>query len=168
MPLRLFALCLPLALAAACDGDDHHGQGEIIRLDDASDEVVLTLREAYESGEAVVDDEVAARLTAPADGAELPAGSPATFTWTPAQSTLRHGRTTGDFVWLDITCSGMDHPIDVVAIESTSWQADAASWGHMAEAGSCEVLVVSAYVDRGIITEGPYVPSENPTFTVAE
>ena len=160
-------LLLAAALAAGCSGDDH-GESEVVRLDDASDEVVLTLRDALDRGQGIEDDAIAAQLTAPTDGAEMPAGTPATFTWSPRQTNLRHGRTTGEFVWLEIDCAAMDQPIDVIAIESTSWQPDGDQWAAIAAGGSCQVQVVSAYLDRGVIEEGPYLPTSHPSFTVAE
>lgn len=95
-------------------------------------------------------------LTAPVDGAALSAAEAPAFTWSPRQSTLRHGRDTGDFVWLHLECDGMATPIDIIAIESTSWQPDADSWAAIrAATGSCQVEVTSAYADRGVVTEGP-------------
>ena len=75
------------------------------------------MRDLVERGNVVVDDEVAAHLTDPASGTELSADQPPTFTWSARSSTARHGLTTGEFVWLNITGPGMDAPIDVVAIE---------------------------------------------------
>jgi hypothetical protein len=165
--LPLSALSLALG-TAACNGHDD-GDGSVIRLDDASEEVAATLQEAYNAGEAVTDDDLAAQLLTPEDGAELAAGSPPVFSWSPVGSTLRHGRTTGDFVWLHLDCAGSEGDLDVIAIESASWQPDTGSWDAVAAAGgTCEVLLVSAYVDRGIITEGPYVPSANPSFRISE
>ena len=44
---------------------------------------------------------------------------------------------------------------------------DADDWANVVDSGGpCEVDMVSAYVDRGVPTEGPYVPSVNPSFTV--
>jgi hypothetical protein len=167
LTLALPALLLASTMTTACNGDGH-GDGDTIRLDEASDEVVLTLRDLIDRGQGIEDDDIAAQLTAPADGAQVAAASPATLSWSRRQTNLRHGRTTGEFVWLEIDCAGMERPIDVVAIESTSWQPDAERWGHMTGGGSCQVQVVSAYVDRGVVEEGPYLPSSNPRFTFVE
>jgi hypothetical protein len=170
MTLRTLCLSLsaPLLAAAACGGDDGHADDEIVLLDDSSDEVVLTLEDLVDRGEVTTDDSVAAFLVSPADGDELSAGEPPTFTWEPRASTLRHGRTTGDYVWLRIDGPGMEAPIDVAAIESTEWTMDEEHWEHLQEAtGPCEVQVISAYVDRGIVEEA-FQPSSNPTFSVIE
>jgi hypothetical protein len=165
----LLCLAIPLALAAGCSGDDDVADEDIILLDESSDEVVLTLRDLLDRGEVVTDDEVAARLTAPADGDTLPADSAPTLTWEPRQSNLRHGRETGEFVWIHVEGPGMDAPIDLAAIETTSWTVDAESWERLrASTGPCTVRVISAYVDRGIVEEGPFQPSESPSFSVIE
>jgi hypothetical protein len=169
--MRVLSLSLLLSLASVgCGGDDDEvSDGSVVRLDEASEEVVLTLKDLVERGEAITDDEVAAHLTAPADGEALPADEAPTFTWTLRDSNLRHGRETGEFVWLHIEGPGMEEPIDVAAIESTSWTVDDERWQALqASTGPCEVQVVSAYVDRGIVTEGPFVPAANPTFSVTE
>lgn len=159
-------LCLLVSSTAACGGDDGEATDEdIVTLDDASDEVVLTLRELVDRGEVTTDDEVAAHLTAPADGEEISAAP--TLTWTTRRSNARHGRETGEFVWLHIQGPGVDAPIDIAAIETTSWTVDEEHWDVLrASTGPCEVRVVSAYVDRGIVTEGPFQPGENPSFSV--
>lgn len=169
MILRSLPLSLSMLLAAACGGDDHGVADEdIILLDDASDEVVLDLADLVERGEVTTDDEVAAFLVSPADGDQLPAGQPPTFEWELRASDLRHGRTTGDYVWLRIDGPGMEGPIDVAAIESTEWTMDDEHWELLQEAtGPCEVQVVSAYVERGLIEE-VFMPSANPTFSVTE
>ncbi|HWM86502.1 MAG TPA: hypothetical protein VNO33_11705, partial [Kofleriaceae bacterium] len=95
-----------------------------------------------------------------------------TFTWTTRQeagsNTARHGLTTGDFVWLRIDGPGMDAPIDVVSLESTSWEVDAEHWESLrGSTGALEVQVTSAYVDRGNVEE-VFQPSSNPSFSVIE
>jgi hypothetical protein len=161
-----------LAAAPGCGGDDdgEASDEDIIRLDDASEEVVLTMRDLVQRGNVVVDDEVAAHLTAPASGAELTADAPPTFTWSARSSTARHGLTTGEFVWLNISGPGMEAPIDVVAIESTSWPVDEEHWEVLlGSTGPCEVKVYSAYVERGLVeNDEVFAPSESPTFSVIE
>lgn len=168
--MRAFPLAFSLSLLlAACGGDDDVADEDIVLLDDASDEVVLTMQDLVDRGEVTTDDEVAAQLTAPTDGTALPGDTPPTLTWSLRQSNLRHGRATGEYVWLHITGPGMDGPIDIAAIETTSWTVDAEHWDLLgASTGPCEVQVVSAYVDRGRVTEGPFLPSTNPTFSVTE
>jgi hypothetical protein len=164
-----FALALcTLAVASGCGGDDDDvADDEFIRLDDASEEVALTLQELVSRGEVTTDDDVAARLIAPEDGAQLPADAPPTFEWS-ARGTARHGVTTGEFVWLHIEGPGMDTPIDLVAIESTTWTPEEEHWEILrTSTGPCEVQVVSAYVDRGIVEEA-FRPGANPSFSVTE
>lgn len=164
----ILLVALLATIGSACGGDDS-GDSEAIRLDDASEEVLATIMEADERGETITDDAIAARLVEPADGAELSRAAPPTFRWTPASSTLRHGRTTGDFVWLSIACEGLASSIELIALESNEWQPEGDAWLALQEAsGPCEARVVSAYVDRGVITEGPYQPSERTAFMLAE
>lgn len=166
------ALLLPLALAPACSGDDDDEiDADLTLLDDASDEVFLTIRDLVDRGELTTDDQLAAHLTSPADGDALAAATPPTFTWEHGGSTLRHGRTTGDFVWLSIGCPGLARPVDLLAIETESWAIDADHWAVISQAagsGECSVAVISAYLDREVVTDGPYAPSTTPTFTVTE
>ena len=164
--------CLLLAsilVTSACGGDDDGLDADVILLDEASDEVFLTLTDAEDRNLIETDDAVAITLTSPQDGAALPAASAAAFSWAPPQSTLRHGRATGDFVWCRITCPGTDEPIHVLAIETMTWTPDDDHWAKITSAtGACTVSMVSAYVDRGVITEGPYRPSQTTTFSISE
>lgn len=169
------ALLLPLALAPACSGDDDDEiDADLTLLDDASDEVFLTIRDLVERGEVTTDDTAAARMLTPSDGESLSAGSPPTFTWDHGSSTLRHGRTTGDFVWLSISCPGLARPVDLLAIETEEWTMDAEHWAAVSEAAlaagttGCSVTLISAYLDREVVTDGPYAPSTTPRFTVTE
>lgn len=166
----LFSLTVTLTLAAGCGGDDDDGVADedIVRLDDASEEVVLTLQDWVDRGDVTVDDDIAAQLTAPEDGTELAADTPPTFTWTSRAANARHGLETGEFVWLHIAGPGMDTPIDVVALESTSWPVDDEHWDLLRNStGPCEVQVVSAYVDRGQ-PEEVFMPTAKPSFSVIE
>jgi hypothetical protein len=166
---HLACLALALLLAPACGGDDDDEiDADLTLLDDASDEAFLTIRDLVDRGELTTDDDLAAHLTFPADGDALAAGTAPTFTWEHAGSTLRHGRTTGDFVWLSISCPGLAQPVDLVAIETEEWTVDADHWAAISGAGECSVAVVSAYLDREVVTDGPYAPSTTPRFTVTE
>jgi hypothetical protein len=153
-------------LLAACHG--HGGDGDEVYLDDASDEVLLTLKDAVERGEVTADDERCAHLVAPAQGEPLTTDDPPRFAWEQAELVLLHGRTTGDFVWLHLDCAGAD-PIDVLALETMEWTPEPEQWQDVAAAGGpCTVQLVSAYLDRGIIMEGgPFRPTVNPSFQLA-
>lgn len=170
-----FACPILLALAAACSGGhDDEIDADLTLLDDASDEVFLTIRDLVERGEITTDDEAAARMLSPADGAEISAGAAPTFTWDHGSSTLRHGRTTGDVVWLSISCPGLAEPVDVLAIETEEWTVDAAHWTAMTDAAlasdsaRCTAELISAYLDRGVVREGPYRGSTTPSYLITE
>ncbi len=166
--MRAFALILSLSTAAAACGSDDHGDSSVVALDDASDEVAATILDRADRGDVEEDADTAAHLVAPTDGTTIAVGAPVRLEWEPAQSALRHGRTTGDFVVLRITCDGVSDPLVVVGIESTDWTCDEEHWDEIVEAGGgpCEVEVVSAYVSDGVIEEGPFVPGDVPSFTV--
>lgn len=163
----LMSACL--ALAAGCSGHDDVSDSDVIRLDEASEEVMLTIRDLVDRGEAMTDDDAAPSMVSPADGAELAAASPPTFSWDHGVPLLRHGRTTGDFVWLSLTCAGLAEPIDVVAIETEEWTVDGENWAAITGAASeCTATLVGAYVDRGIVQEGPYLRTSNPSYLISE
>lgn len=165
--MRALPLILILStLAPACGGDDA-AEGDVVALDDASDEVAMTILDRADRGDAEEDADVAAHLTSPGDGDTIAVGAPVHLEWEPAQSALRHGRTTGDFVVLRITCEGVNDPLVVVGIESTDWTADQDHWDTIVEGGGgCDVEVVSAYVSDGVIEEGPFIPGDVPHFDV--
>ena len=163
-----------LSLAPACSDDDGAADPDVIRLDDASDEILLTIRDLVERGEVTTDDEAAAHMLSPADGAELSAAEAPTLTWDHGTSTLRHGRTTGDFVWLSIACPGLAEPVDVIAIETEEWTVDDEHWTAITDAAlasdsaQCTAQLTSAYVDRGVVREGPYRGSTTPSYLITE
>jgi hypothetical protein len=158
-----------LALTAGCSGDDHASDENVVRLDDASEEVMLTIRDLVDRGEAMTDDDAAPSMVSPADGAELRAASPPTFSWDHGVPLLRHGRTTGDFVWLSISCSGLAESIDVIAIETEEWTVDAENWTAITGAASeCTATLVGAYVDRGVVRDGPYLRTTNPSYSITD
>jgi hypothetical protein len=167
MRALLLVPVLSSILAAGC-GHDDGGNSDIIRLDEASEEVAVTILDRADRGDAEEDATVAAFLTAPGDGDAIAVGAPVMFRWDRPDSALRHGRTTGDFVVLRTTCEGVSDPLVVVAIESTEWTCDDEHWEEIVEAGGgpCEVEVVSAYVSDGVIEEGPFIPGDVATFTV--
>ncbi len=172
--LAMLAL-LSLTFTPACGDDDGGATDEdIIKLDDASDEVMLTIRDLIDRGELMIDDTAAAHMLSPADGESLSAASPPTFTWVHGSSTIRHGRTTGDFVWLSITCPNLESPVDLVAIETETWTVDSDHWAAITEAAlssdsaQCTATLTSAYVDREIVQEGPYRASSSPSYTITE
>jgi hypothetical protein len=173
--LALLAL-LSLTIMPAC-GDDDGGDAvdaDLVQLDDASDEVFLTIRDLVDRGELTIDDVAGSHMQSPADGESLSAASPPTFTWDHGSSTIRHGRSTGDFVWLSITCPNLERPVDVLAIETETWTVDADHWSLITEAAlssdssQCTATLTRAYVDREIVQDGPYRTSSPSTYTITE
>lgn len=174
-PIAALLVAVPIAIIGGCNGDDDDEiDADLTILDDASDEIFLTIRDLVERGELTTDDDAAARMLSPADGAELSAGAAPTFTWDHGASSLRHGRTTGDFVWLSITCPNLAEPVDLIAIETEEWTVDDPHWSAITEAAlssdsaQCSAAVISAYVDRGIVREGPYQGSTTPRYSITE
>ena len=167
--LGLLLVLLPVL--PAC-GDDHDGTGDELLQDDASDEVLLAMRDKVMQGMVTVDNARAAQLTAPAAGAMVPGATPVAFTWSlPSMEPggLRHGTATGKFVWLNIDGPGIANPVDVLSITTTTFTPDATSWASMVHAsGAITVTLTTATAADGVITQGPYRPSANPTFTVAQ
>jgi hypothetical protein len=172
MTLRSLALCSLLGLAVSCGGDsDSPLVGEIVRLDDASDEVLENIADTVDREGTTIDGAQAARLTAPADGATVPAATPFTFEWAfPLERpTPRHGETTGTFVWLRLDGDGMDEPLDVVALTSTSFTPTEDQWARLtAVSGQVSARVITTQVDRGVIEMGPFeAPDGQVAFTIA-
>jgi len=172
--LALLAL-FTLSLSSACGDDDGDTiDADLTQLDDASDEVFLTIRDLVDRGEITTDDTAAAHMLSPADGESLSAGSPPTFTWDHGNSTIRHGVTTGDFVWLSITCPNLERPVDLIAVETESWTVDDDHWSAISDAAlasdsaQCTATLISAYVDREIVQEGPYRGSSAPSYLITE
>jgi hypothetical protein len=162
----------PLLLLAlvACPAEDTGtfvDLDALIRVNDASEEVLLTIVDHVDNGDLVIDDALAAAIVSPEPGGLVPAGTPAVFAWaipTAARKTPRHGLTSGDFVWLRIEGGGLAAPIDVIAVDATSWTPDAATWATISAASSPLTLTLTnAFVDRGIVVEGPFRGTGQPT-----
>jgi hypothetical protein len=173
MPHRLIHAAALAAFATAIAGGCNSNDGIVVHLDDAirvndaADEVIGTMADAINEGRLVVDDLKAERLTAPADGASIPAATPPTFTWHTIQ-TARHGVSSGDFTWLRFEAAGYPEPIDVIALTVEEWTPSAADWARLNVAtGPVKVTVTNAYAMVGIVKEGPYRASiAAPTFII--
>jgi hypothetical protein len=166
----LVACGLVAALAGGCNSSDGltvHLENAI-RVNDASDEVIGTMADAINEGLLVVDDLEAERLTAPADGASVPAATPPRITWHKIQ-TARHGVSSGDFTWLRFEADGYAEPIDVIALTVEEWTPSADEWARIAAAtGPVKVTVTNCYAMVGIVKEGPFRATVAPTtFTIA-
>jgi len=126
----------------------------VIRLDDASDETLATIKDAVAQGHVTADDDHAAHLTGPNGGSFTGAQKP-TITWElPAGAGKPHGEETGQFVWLKL--SGVA-TFDVVALASTSYTPDDGVWEKLS--GNVTVTIYTATATEGVITGGPYVPT---------
>lgn len=49
--MRFACFLAVLSILAACGGDDHNADQDVVRLDDASEEVMLTIAEMVDRGE---------------------------------------------------------------------------------------------------------------------
>jgi hypothetical protein len=155
----------------------------------ASDEAFERVWPKIASAE--VSTTLSAQLTAPMNGATIPAGTAPTFTWTLAgaqKEAIRGGRVqtaqaflsfgsapalahlppvTGNVYLLELTTTpGEANPLRVFTNEM-SWTADPDSWARMkAATGAITVKLYNAYVNANILEEGPYTRSEASTFNV--
>lgn len=172
MNFRSLAL---LVVVGACGppDDPRFVVGDVIRQDDASDELLRVIADEA-SRELVVDPTQAATLTAPVQG-EAVAGDPAyTFTWElpPASRPVpRHGRQDGTFVWLHLEAPGLDPGIDVISIDSTSWTPDDFHWPRLQGAtGPIKATLITAVAEEGVVTRGPFraAADDDVTFTVGD
>jgi hypothetical protein len=171
--MRTSVLLAGALLVGACGGGSGTtvDWGKLVVVNMASDEVAETIVDAWDSGRGGVDDAKAAHLTAPTDGASVPAATPATLSWslpTALQGkTLRHGTSSGDFVWIRLEAPGFAEPIDAIVVGVTEWTPDAAAWARVQTAtGPIKVTLTYAYVNMGTIMDGPYRPSTTPTFSL--
>jgi hypothetical protein len=148
--------------------------GEIVRLDDASDEELKYIVDIADRNGVAVDPALAVTLTAPADGDTVSAATPYTFTWAKLSSTPRrtprHGVITGTFMWLRLEGGGLDPMIDMVALTSMSWTPDATLWARIAATtGPIKAHMITTVTDgQGQIVAGPARAAANDdvTFTV--
>jgi hypothetical protein len=148
--------------------------GDVVRLDDASDEVLAVIADHVQR-EGTTTSDAAAQLTSPNDDGVWPADPAGTFTWQYAPTTGApagpwwHGIDTGTFVWIRVDGGGLAEPIDLVALETESYTVSPTRWGTMAEAaGPFSATIVTTVVDRGVIVDGPWSPETNgdATFTI--
>ncbi len=146
-----------ILLAAACSGSS---DSTIIRLDDASDETLLVIKDAVARGPVLTDDDHAARLTGPTGGTFTGSQKP-TITWTiPVHPEKPHGVESGRFVWLKLSGGAV---YDVVSLTSTSYTPDDSIWQKLS--GTVTVTIYTAEADDSMVTEGPFVPSSGASIT---
>jgi hypothetical protein len=143
---------------------------QLIVVNGASDEVLISIADAVESGQSQVDDTMAAQMVAPAPGQTVPRAAPPQFAWAiPQQKPKpRHGTVSGDFVWLRFENAAFPGPIDVVAVGVTNWTPSAAEWARFtAASGAIKITTTYAFVDGGAIMGGVFQGTARPTFSIA-
>jgi hypothetical protein len=172
MLFRTAVLAPLLAALAGCPSEDDPPDpdellGDLVRLDDASDEVLAVIADEVQREGTTIND-AAAQLNAPADGAVLPAGTAATVEWQYAPTTggagapWFHGIDTGTFVWIRIDGPGLEEPIDIEALETESYTLSPTRWGTLTLAGGpFTATIITTVVDRGVIVDGPWAPATN-------
>lgn len=158
-------LVLLLCVLTACSDDHSTGNpllGEVVRQDDASEEALANIADAYELSGGVPNAQ-AAIWVGPEAASPLARATPPTFEWSD-DSAARHGVTTGTFVWLRIAAPGVDEPLDVASIETTTFTPNAAQWTRLAVGASVTARLVTAQLDDGRVVLGPFEPAD-PTRT---
>jgi len=163
MSRRLTVVPLLVALAG-CPGEGGNGEdllGDVVRLDDASEEVLAVIADHLDREGPIVAD-AAAQLNAPVDAAVLPRDPALTLTWTlpPVTSSGTgwwHGIDTGTFVWIRIDGGTLTEPIDVVALTSEQYQISPTRWVRLMDAGGpFTATITTTVVDRAVIVDGPF------------
>jgi hypothetical protein len=165
------AAVLLIALAG-CPSEDEPPDpdellGDLVRLDDASDEVLAVIADTVQR-EGTTTSDAAAQLNNPTDGAVWPADPAGVVEWQYAPATGApagpwwHGIDTGTFVWIRIEGGGLEEPIDIEALESESYTLSPTRWGTLSEAaGPFTATIITTVVDRGVIVDGPWSPETN-------
>jgi hypothetical protein len=167
----LLAAALLALVAGGCGGDDTTGAGDlgtVVRVNNASDEVLLEIDDLVLQGQVTVDDSRAVTIVSPEPGASLPTTAPPEFAWSSPSIRPRHGVTTGEFVWMRLSGGGLAEPIDMIAVDSTNWTPDGTIWAELAQTtGPVTITLTNAYVDGGNVMEGPFRGTNDTTFTIA-
>lgn len=168
-------LVLLSSLAVGACGHPHEGEellGEVVLQDDASDEAFGALADTYEQMGG--SPNAAASEWAGPEAGPLAAGTPPTFSWTEGTA-ARHGVATGRFVWLRITATGDDQPIDVASVDtgtttgSTTFVPTPGQWARVAARGTLTARLITAELDDARVVLGPYEPADaTRAFTIAE
>lgn len=170
MSRRLSVAVLPLALAlGGCPGesgpDPDDLLGDVVRLDDASEEVLAIIADHVDR-EGVTVSDAAAQLNAPDDAALLPRDPAMTVAWTlppitTASGPWWHGIDTGTFVWIRIDGGTLAEPIDIVALTTEQYQISPTRWVALMDAGGpFTATITTTVVDRAVIVEGPFQPAD--------
>jgi hypothetical protein len=178
MQARRLIASLSLALVAfatvgcPAEGGTVIDEDNVILINMASDEVLLSIVDAVDSGDLVIDDALAPAMVTPEPGQALPAATPAQFAWSlpsAARKTPRHGTTSGDFVWIRMEGGGLAAPIDAIAVDVTNWTPTADEWARITAAtGEVTITLTSAFVDNGVLMEGPFRRTSPSTFSISQ
>jgi hypothetical protein len=166
-------LLLALLLASGCPFADEGGVDldRAILLNDAADSVLATMADAVDSGKLQVDEDQAAALVAPEPGATVARDTPQQFAWSlPSGGSLRArgSKTSGEFVWLELSGGGLARNVDVLATGMSSWTPTAAEWAEISAAtGEITVTLTNATLENGVIVAGPFRRTSPGSFSIA-
>lgn len=168
---RLALVLLICACSLAACSDDHSTGnpllGEVVRQDDASEEALANIADTYELSGGVPNAQ-AATWVSPEAVPPLDPATPPTFEWSDdTAASARHGVTTGKFVWLRIAAPGVEEPLDVVSIETTTFTPSGAQWARLSTGSTITARLLTAQLDNGMVVLGPFEPADSTrTYTL--
>ena len=165
MSRSTLAVLLALAGCSGGGGDPADLLGDVVRLDDASEEVLAIIADHLDREGPIVSD-ASAQLNAPADAAVVPRDPALTVQWTlPPVTTAStgwwHGIDTGTFVWIRVDGGTLAEPIDIVALTTEQYQISPTRWVELMDAGGpFTATITTTVVDRAVIVDGPFQPAD--------
>jgi hypothetical protein len=153
----------PAAAREPADPESRRVLGDIVILDEASEERLEEIAIRVENGDVTIDDARAAKLS-PMPAVALRSTPPA-FLWERPTVAVppgpRHGINVGTFTWLHIYGDGMRRPVDLVALGSTVWTPDEPTWQAIGLADQVTVTITTAHIQPGTFAwSGPYRPTD--------
>jgi hypothetical protein len=171
----LVLLVLAVPALAACPAEEGGIDLEsAILVNDASEEVLGVIADAVDNGLVQIDDGKAAAIVTPEPGAVVPRATPLQFAWAlpsakPSRAP-RHGKQTGDYLWMRLSGGGLTRDIDMVAVDVTSWTPTAEQWAEISAAtGPITITLTYAFVMDGVIADGgPYRSTAPTTFSIGD
>jgi hypothetical protein len=108
-------------------------------------------------------------FTAPAEGPIMNSGDgPPLIAWSSPLAAKPHlPPVTGDVYFVEIAVPGRRCPVNLITT-NLSWQLDATTWAELTAGGAktLSVTLTSAYLETGLITDGPFRPDAPRTFKV--
>lgn len=200
--LRLSLAALVVAVVGVnglgCSSDDHDHDDDTTQVPDTVTFDGAVNDEAYAAIAGLApkqDDAKAGAITAPMDGAKIPAATPPTFTWTASTARLElplrdrdprapsfdplfllrgersahaHGTPFTGTAYLVTFSSGGTKLVELLT-SKTSWIPDGTSWDKLKAAKApISVSLVAAKMDNNAVTAdgGPFASSKTVTFTI--